>query len=222
MITEFFGKLFFPSRCLYCNRVIGFSGTNICDKCAPQIKAVKRPCGLAIQKYGREMQFITAAYAPLFYERPAKNAILRMKFGKYTTGIRELADGMAMEWNASEAPPVDCLLAVPCTKKERKGRRCNLPQMLAEILSVSLGVPLWKNILYKQRETPRQMGLAGAARRKNVKDAYAVTDAALFAGKTVLLIDDVLTTGSTLNECAKTICGAGAAACYTLTIAVTK
>ncbi|MEG2165297.1 MAG: hypothetical protein RRY96_03305, partial [Ruthenibacterium sp.] len=134
MITEFFGKLFFPSRCLYCNRVIGFSGTNICDKCAPQIKAVKRPCGLAIQKYGREMQFITAAYAPLFYERPAKNAILRMKFGKYTTGIRELADGMAMEWNASEAPPVDCLLAVPCTKKERKGRRCNLPQMLAEIL----------------------------------------------------------------------------------------
>ncbi|MEG2165298.1 MAG: phosphoribosyltransferase family protein, partial [Ruthenibacterium sp.] len=83
-------------------------------------------------------------------------------------------------------------------------------------------VPLWKNILYKQRETPRQMGLAGAARRKNVKDAYAVTDAALFAGKTVLLIDDVLTTGSTLNECAKTICGAGAAACYTLTIAVTK
>ncbi|MEG1069186.1 MAG: phosphoribosyltransferase family protein [Ruthenibacterium sp.] len=214
-------ELLFPKRCVYCNGIIGFSADVMCETCALLISKVTRPQGLLIQKYGREMQFLRAAYAPFFYERPVKNTILRIKFGEFSAGLPNLIARMEAAWRAGDMPKIDCLIAVPSTQKERKGRNIHLPQTLAKALGAHLEIPL-NNDLYKKRETQHQMSLTGQARRQNVKDAYDVTPAHTLAGKTVLLIDDVLTTGSTLNECAKALCKAGAAECFALTIAVTK
>lgn len=219
-------ELFFPRRCVYCNRVIGFSALLACEICLTQVEKIKRLQGLSIQKCGRELQFVSAAYAPFYYESPVKNTILRMKFGEFSNGLSNFGNCMINTWNAQKAEeqaPIDFIIAVPATPKERKGRHRNVSQILAQMLSEQMQIPL-SDALYKQRETKHQMALTGAVRRQNVKDAFAVAavQKETLQGKTVLLIDDVLTTGSTVNECAKALCEAGVATCFVLVVAVTR
>ena len=88
-------------------------------------------------------------------------------------------------------------------------------------LGRELGLPVMQ-ALCKIRETPRQMALSGGERRKNLKNAFSARPDALLEGKRILLVDDVLTTGSTLNECAKALRAAGAAECRGVCAAATR
>jgi len=114
---------------------------------------------------------------------------------------------------------VDCIIPVPLFPEKEKKRGYNQASELARELAVQKGAVFLKNQLIKVKNTLPQTSLEGSKRRKNLKGAFAVIDKKAIEGKTVLLVDDVFTTGSTVEECSSTLKKAGALEVRALTIA---
>jgi ComF family protein len=120
-----------------------------------------------------------------------------------------------------EAQP-EVLTWVPVSRKRLRSRGYDQAKLLAEATGAVLGLPVTAT-LRKVRDNPPQSGLQDAAgRRANVLNAYEAVDPAAFAGKRVLLIDDVATTGSTLSECARVLVTAGAGEVLAATLAMVR
>lgn len=220
-VVDWCANLFFPKRCLFCDGVTGF--LQKCPACAPQVEQAVRVIGLPVGKEGHALDAVELALAQYQYRDPVKSAILRMKFSGDQSMPAGFAIGMAEQLAACETYiPCDLLVSVPSSRNELRSRGYDVPFLLAKALSWETGVPVCRGALRKVRETKRQIELSGEARRKNLIGAYETVKRQEIAGKRILLVDDVLTTGSTLNECAKALLGAGAAACCAVCIAVTK
>lgn len=112
--------------------------------------------------------------------------------------------------------PIDLIVPVPLAKKRLNERGYNQSEMLGACLSQDRGIPCRSGLLRRIRETDQQARLSSERRMANVRDAFEASDAV--KELSILLIDDVVTTGSTLNECARALKGAGARAVYALTV----
>ena len=119
---------------------------------------------------------------------------------------------MSLQW------PIDVLIPVPLGKKRLKERGYNQVALVARPLAYQLGFSYEPNALKKTRETRSQVGLSVSQRSENVQDAYQA-DSRVVKGKSVLIMDDVATTGSTLSACTAALLSAGAQEVYVLTIA---
>jgi ComF family protein len=114
--------------------------------------------------------------------------------------------------------PIDILIPVPLGKKRLEARGYNQVALVARPLAYGLGWPYEPNALRKTRETRSQVGLSLSQRSENVQDAYQA-DSAVVKGKSILIMDDVATTGSTISACTAALLAAGAQEVYVLTIA---
>jgi ComF family protein len=114
---------------------------------------------------------------------------------------------------------VDALVPVPLDARRARWRGFNQSTLLAAEVARALDRPLLDRVLQRQRPTRPQVGLSARERRANVRDAFACTDRTAVAGRRLLLVDDVMTTGATLEACATALDGAGAAAVYGLVVA---
>lgn len=152
------------------------------------------------------------------YEEPIKKLIHRFKYQGKTdclVSVSTLArDHPALE----EMREADLIIPVPLHPARLRERGFNQALLLARAIFPGdrRVVP---RLLIRIRATAPQAGFDGAARRANLRKAFEVTAPGLLAGKRILLIDDVLTTGSTVNECAKTLKKAGAAEVLVITLA---
>jgi ComF family protein len=126
-----------------------------------------------------------------------------------------LQSQFANHWGAQQ---VDALVPVPLHRSKLREREFDQALALAWYLGKRLGLPLWHNQLVRQRRTVSQVGLKALQRHQNVRGAFALKDPRGCSGKALLLIDDVYTTGATLQECARLLLQAGAAwvGAYTL------
>lgn len=115
-------------------------------------------------------------------------------------------------------PRADAMIFVPMTKKAYKKRGYNQTELLAKELFVQTNLPIL-DVVVKKRETKNQVKLKRAERLKNLQDAFSVTDKTAIAGKRILIIDDVLTTGATAETIAKLLKEKGAAMVYLITVA---
>lgn len=113
----------------------------------------------------------------------------------------------------------DLIIPVPLHRSRLRERGFNQAVLLGKKLSCQLGVPLHIATLKRIRYTEPQIELSAAERQLNVKGAFSVIDPALVTGKRIVLLDDVMTTGSTLNECAKALKTAGADLVIATTVA---
>jgi ComF family protein len=104
----------------------------------------------------------------------------------------------------------DALVPVPLHRSRLRQREFDQACALARCLSQNTGIPLWADVLVRHRRTASQVGLDAAQRRRNVRGAFTVRDSLRCQGKTLLLIDDVYTTGATARECAHLLRQAGA------------
>jgi len=129
------------------------------------------------------------------------------KYRKCPSLASPLADLMLV-WK-DKIPPVDLVLAVPLHPKRLRMREFNQSLLLADRLATRLGLPLSLNHLLRVRATLPQTELHRADRVQNVRRAFAAQRTDGLQGRTVLLIDDVFTTGATVNECAKALRRAG-------------
>jgi ComF family protein len=160
------------------------------------------------------------ARAALLYGDLVREAIHAFKFGGrrgLANPLGDLLAGLGLAALPGAAP--DLLVPVPLHPRRARERGYNQALLLARRLERAWGVPVAADALLRAVPTLPQADLDAAARRRNVRDAFAVRRPELIAGRHVLLVDDVLTTGATAGECARSLYRAGAAAVGVLTVA---
>ena len=216
----------FPERCAYCGQVVR-CGEGCCPCCAESLPRILPPvCPLC----GRGKASCTCRghrgpldglAAPFTYEGAVRQGILRLKeegdATAATTLAAEMADAARRAW--PEAAP-ELAVPVPVTRRKRTRKGFNQAALLAESLARELNIPCVK-ALVKCRETRPQKELAAWQRSGNLLGAFDVRPGTPLAGKCVLLVDDVSTTGATLEECAKMLKIQGAAQVLGIAAALT-
>lgn len=208
--------LLFPPRCAWCGKVIGFTE---CDGCGALLEPLRLPAG-QVTVSPQTSGYLQQAWACYRYESPVSDAIVRFKLQDEPQHFRELGRRLAARYQSEKlGGRFDLIVPVPVSPKTQRARGYNQSALLAGALSQWVGLPCDAGLLHKVKETRRQMDLERRERLANVLGAYGVAVPARAAGRRVLLVDDVLTTGATLNECAKTLLDAGAAACGALCVA---
>ena len=219
--------LFFPRRrCMACGSPEGVR-EGLCARCEARLTRVPdrvcERCGDVAQAPGlcprcrAASPPYAAARAALLYEGPARTLVLAMKFrGEFDLPVRRFARAMAQRL-AQEGWRVDAVVNVPAAPKTLHARGYNQAELLARRLAREAGLPFLRGALRKRSRVRSQVGLGAAERRSNVQGTILIgRGIARAAGKTLLLVDDVMTTGATVEECARVLLAAGAQAVYVL------
>lgn len=190
--------LFFPPRCAFCGR-IGVHG--VCDACAKSLPYAEHAM--------REGAGFGKCAAPLRYEGVVRDSILRFKFHGASGTAEGYAPILAQCVAEELGGEFDVVTWAPVSKKRLKTRGYDQSKLLAAETAKVWGVaPV--PLLQKTRDNPPQSGLGAPERRGNVVGVYAAVHAERLQNARVLLIDDIITTGSTLSECARVLKEAGA------------
>ncbi|HEX5038473.1 MAG TPA: ComF family protein [bacterium] len=218
-----FGSLlnvFFPPRCAVCRDFLA-ADTGLCPPCEGRWPSLSAPfCATCAMPFVSgpshrcgdcfaEPPAFEKIYAAGLYEDFLLDLVVRLKYRGEERLARLLGDRMATA--LKDAPSFDVILPVPLHAARLRERGFNQAVLLARRIGKKRGTEVDPFLLKKVRETPAQATLARDERKKNVKGAFLVADAARIAGKRVLLVDDVATTGATLNEAAKILITSGAA-----------
>ena len=149
-----------------------------------------------------------------------RDCILRFKYNREMYFGPHLVDWLLMaaqRW--IDWPEVDAIVPVPLHPRKLRQREFNQAEYLAAALGRAVNIPVLKRNLRRVKDTSTQTKLDAEARARNMRGAFAVRDATAFAGKRLVLLDDVFTTGATMDSCAKTLRGAGAREVIALAVA---
>lgn len=206
--------LLFPPKCPFCHRLLGKGEAGFCAKCQAELP-------WALGKEGEQKpEFTAGCVSPLYYREGVRQAVHRFKFHGRAEYAKVFAPLMAQSVRDNWAEETfDLVTAVPLHWRRRRARGYDQAQLLAEEVGRLLDVSA-QITLKKIRHTPAQSGQADhEARRVNVLGAYGVRKGQDLAGKRVLLVDDVVTSGATLSECARTLRTAGAKEVWCVTLA---
>lgn len=226
-----------PPRCLKCGKVLS-SQNGLCAECFNKIHFISEPlCYRCGRPFASEMHLKSGVKhicgqclkekRPLFamrraafmYDDESKNLILDFKFKDKIFYAETLANMMFVAGKDIWTENPDMILPVPIHRLRLLKRRYNQSALLAQYLARKTGITTDSESLVRHENTVPQVQLSGQARRRNLQKAFALTAPEKIKGKKVVLIDDVETTGSTLNECAKVLKKAGVAEIYALTAA---
>ncbi len=228
-----FGKFLYPDVCLYCNGK-GEDGLDLCRRCYENLPWITHACmrcasplsGASAAVCGacsnRDLYF-DSALAPLLFDQFVRDAVYQFKFSnKLNYGIL-LARLLERHIRKQDLTAPDVLLPVPLHRRRLRKRGFNQALQIARTLNKSLNSSISFKDVRRIRETHAQMELPAAERYANVRNAFALrTSKPLFKGKCVAVIDDVMTTGSTVNELAKCVKKAGAEKVHVWCVARTK
>lgn len=194
--------LLFPPKCVLCGKLLKKEETDLCRKC--------RENAPNFTKSKIKLSFIADWTAVWYYKDDVRGSLLRFKFCKRPSYATAYGRFLAMKLQTQRKDDFDVLTWVTTGRRRVRKRGYDQAQLIADAVAAELGVDAVQT-LKKIRHTPPQSTFRNAAqRRANVLGAYKVTDPTLIAGKRVLLLDDIVTTGATASECAKTLLTAGA------------
>ena len=193
---------FFPPRCAFCGAILEESGDGVCSACR---KALPRAA-----ETERKCDFVRAYTAPFYYEEPVRQGMLAYKFRNAPSRGKVFGRMIGEDLLRRGIDGFDLISWVPLSAKRHRRRGYDQARLLAEAAAEALGttaVPL----LRKTRDVSPQSRLrTPEERRANISGCYVVRSADAVRGKRILLIDDIITTGSTLSECARMLLTAGA------------
>lgn len=211
--TNWILDVLFPRRCPCCGEVVGFLPACGCAEERGWLALPPEP----LSTEGRVAAHYRRPLAAYWYKGILRRTVIRFKLENRPELAGFLGGEMArLLKNSGLAAQYDLLVPVPVSPKTMRRRGYNQSALLARRVAECTGLPCEEEALQKVKETKPQMSLGREQRLRNVKGAYAVVDAEAVRGKRILLVDDVLTTGSTMDECAKTLLRAGAACCGVL------
>lgn len=229
----------FPAECVYCHNVLNDDRVTIfCQSCWSKIPLISGPvCPKCGSPYTSEavlrhtphficgecrnmLPHFDRAFAPTFYEQVLREAVHQFKFHHKRGLGRHLAQLMIRHLPADiDISQYHLILPVPLHKSRQRQRGYNQAAILAKYLSRHYQIPLMANALIRVRHTESQTQLKRRkARQQNVNKAFDVKMPSLLHAKQVILVDDVMTTGATVNECAKTLKKAGVKFVLVLTL----
>ena len=204
-------NLIFPPKCIFCSKILSpQTKTNICNECYGEIPFISDSLAKAI-KLDLYPAFCDEILCTCDYTGIISEAIKRFKFNdkpSYHSALGKiLAEKLKRMTNYDQ---FDIIVSVPLSKKRFRERGYNQSQLLAASLSRATGIPDGSSLLSRIRDTGTQSLLSKNERYVNVNNAFKVKKPELIAGKSVILVDDVLTTGNTVNECCRVLKEAGA------------
>ena len=209
-------ELFFPKSCLNCS----CKGSYICQDCLALIDISNKVLYPA--------NHLSRLYFAADYENfIIKNLIQKFKYKPFAKDLAKTFAFLIITYLQNLENPVQflevkqdfILIPIPLFKKRLKWRGFNQAQEIARHLSEFLRIPFNVNILFRVKNTAPQLNLPQHKRKENVKNAFICQNPGIIKNKIVLLIDDVHTTGSTMNESAKTLKIAGAQHIWGIVIA---
>ena len=216
--------LILPPCCVVCGKV----ETWLCDGCAEQVPFADRPvcprCGDAWDGPGLCPRCCTSPLrvAPItsvfLFQDAIRDAIYALKYRGGVQVVDPLSRRMAEAWRCWGFSS-DLLVPVPLFSDREAFRGYNQSILLARALSAHVEVPVDETILYRTRATASQTRLGRQERWDNVRDAFACSGSRDLSGARITLLDDVATTGATLDACAVALIAQGARAVSALTLA---
>ena len=206
--------LLFPPKCVLCGRMLQKNETDLCTNC--RIDAPEYPDSK------RRIQFLDSFTAVWYYESSVRRSLLRFKF----YGARSYASCygklLAMKLYREYPEGFDILTWVPVSRLRRFRRGYDQVELIARSVGRELGmtpVPVLRKIRHNRPQSRLQ---DDAVRRANVLGAYRLKDPEQIRGKKVLLLDDILTTGATVGECARMLRTAGAKEVHCAAVAAAR
>ncbi|MEJ2059861.1 MAG: ComF family protein [Gammaproteobacteria bacterium] len=207
----------YPPRCLVCGQG-GVPGRDLCLACAAELPwqghacthcALPLPAGSSERcgRCQRRRPAFDSARAVFEYRPPLDSLLPRLKYGARLSHGRLLGQLMAERLAPGLEMRPDCVLPVPLHRRRLTERGFNQALELARPVARALGVPLAMDGVRRVRSTPPQVGLAAKARRANLRGAFELRSG--FRPAHVLIVDDVMTTGATVDELARVLKRAG-------------
>ena len=227
--------LFFPRNCQFCAEPLAEEHRGVvCPACLAKAKFIEPPfcqrCALPFDGkltepfacgYCQDMKFcFSRAVAACRAEGVVRDCIHRFKYNRemyfelHLAGWLIEAGRREIDWRA-----VNGIVPVPLFPRKERHREFNQAERLARALGKAMDVPVLSRHLWRVKETGTQTRLDKEMRRANVRDAFAVRDGKVLAGQRLVLVDDVFTTGATLDSCAKVLRQEGALDVIALTVA---
>lgn len=215
LLAEAALRLLYPESCSGCRALLELNQRVLCSECS-----------LALENRRVELEspspapFISRHWALYAYETPAKELLRDLKFHQKTWLLKAF-EGAFENFARSFAGKPDFIVPVPLHRSKLITREFNQSLLIAKILSKKLNVPVLQ-ALQKPFSTPLQSSLARNEREINLRGAFKTAGAERFNKKTILLVDDIFTTGATAREAAETLKKAGAKRVELFTIARTE
>lgn len=206
-------ELLFPGKCILCGALLHKDETDLCRACR-----VSAPVFSGKRDH---VPFVTDCIAVWYYEDKVRESILRYKFGNRQSYGSAYARLLAMKIRQSGVP-FDLMTWVPISRRRRFKRGYDQVELLARGMERELEVPAVRAIDKVRHNAPQSTMQTPEQRKANVLGAYRARKNVDMQGKRILLLDDVITTGATLSECAKTLRMAGAREVFGASVAVVR
>lgn len=198
-------KLIFPTKdlCFFCKDDTPYIEHFLCSECRSRLEEIHRP-------YKLESDFIKDSYVSLFYNNFTRDFFHKFKFQDKSYLYAPFSSYLLKTVEENEIEDFDCLVYVPIHWRKEARRGYNQAFLLANELGKYLDKPVLNKVLVKSKWTKEQNKLSSQARRHNLDNSFSIKNPELIRGKKILLIDDLVTTGTTLSLCAKELVRAGA------------
>ncbi len=230
---NFLIELLFPRRCPLCDKPVDKMGRLICKKCEMRLRYIESPfcmkCGKALKDNTKEYcvdcecaNHVFDRSRALYEYDSVKEAIYRFKYGKRREYVhffgKQLSTYLGEEIEGFGA---EAIIPVPLHKDREKSRGYNQAALLAGALSEETGIPVLEDLVLRTKATVPQKELKEKERQNNLKNAFkmARNDVKL---KTIIVVDDIYTTGATMDEMAMCLKNAGAKKVYGISLAIGK
>ncbi len=227
-MNSFVLDIFYPKKCIFCGEVLSFGSENVlCNSCTDKVHTIGEYC----ERCGKEidpketlcsdckhpLHFFDKGRSVFVYEDEVKNAILDMKYHEKMY-LSEFFAKLLYDLFASElAWDIDVVVSVPLHKARFRKRGYNQSELLARAFASLAGIKYKNDILKKVKNTHSQQELSREERLKNMMGTFEARPNKVYSK--VLIIDDVYTTGSTIDACSKALLDNGYKEVYFLTIA---
>ena len=240
-------NLIFPPKCIFCKSIISFNNNsfnnnnlncceNVCEKCFSDLFFIpnslvsikKRESALNLQNYSKnylsykKYYFFDDCISVFYYKSLISKSICDFKFFNKIYYLNFFCDQISLiAKKAYQNIKFDYITYIPMFQSKEKQRGFNQSKLIAKKLSEMLGIEL-KELLVKIKDNKPQHSLSLKLREENIRDVYQFSDKQNVSQKTLLLIDDIVTSGHTLNEAAKVLKLSGAKQVFCATIASTE
>ncbi len=239
-IASSFFELIYPPTCAGCGNSISGEKNPICSNCMHHLQMIEKPvcplCGAPLAAPADpkslkckfcppgKLYFNRARSVYSYKDKTIKNLIHALKFNYQQNLATPLSRMLYLgfkKYYDKDINKIDALIPVPLHKKRLLDREFNQSLLLSREIALKTEIPLRNDLAQRIRPTPAQSSLDTKSRMKNLANAFTISPKVSVEGFTVLIIDDVMTTGATINALAKTFKDRGAAKVFALTLALT-